>query len=290
MPGYGAGDIIRALDGLDDPRKALQELSERSCPLHRAIAAFVYGYLSDLESKRYDSNKLLIENDPEGLARAFGYYEVSAKLGLVEAASNVCHRLLKGAGVSKNYSAAREWCEKSAQHGDKYGYLGLGYIFHNGLGVEPDLKKAYKLYLLADGLKSDLYQLSVTSQMGALEQALTYQDINAAQRAASETDVEYASIIPDWQIACFASIKNVAEVARYQDEETYAVWSAWAEEFSTIFFSIDHRKSSSELISHRVNDLLAQVQEGTLDFGAVINSANSCITSYNDVFAPLRKD
>ena len=100
--------------------------------------------------------------------------------------SNICHRLLDGIGTPKNYVEARQYCEAAAQKGDKLAYLGLGLIYLHGWGVAANPVQAYTWYLLANGIESEIWQISVDNQTEYLENILGVADINKAQKAASE--------------------------------------------------------------------------------------------------------
>ncbi|MEX2258542.1 MAG: tetratricopeptide repeat protein [Woeseia sp.] len=178
---YGAEEMLKALDQLDEPMEILKAFTQADCDYRQGIGAFVLGYIWDLKSVQRDANGFWVGNSDKELVEAYAFYKISAESGNTYGQSNVCHRLLDGVGVPKNYVQARYHCEAAASKGDKLAYLGLGRIFLHGKGVEKNPLQAYVWYLLADGSGHDLWQISVDSQIKKLERVLSIDEINRAQ-------------------------------------------------------------------------------------------------------------
>ncbi|KAF9565588.1 HCP-like protein [Agrocybe pediades] len=67
------------------------------------------------------------------------------------AAAYLGRMYLRGEGVKADYSIARAWFERGAEHGDRECHNGLGIIYRDGLGVKPDMQKALHHFNAAAG-------------------------------------------------------------------------------------------------------------------------------------------
>ncbi|KAH9485480.1 putative Sel1-like repeat-containing protein C1B3.10c [Psilocybe cubensis] len=84
---------------------------------------------------------------------------------------------LRGEGVAVDYSMAKAWFERGAEHGDRECHNGLGIIYRDGLGVKPDTKKSVAHFNIAAGQELAEAQVNIGKyhyNRGELTLATTY--------------------------------------------------------------------------------------------------------------------
>lgn len=68
---------------------------------------------------------------------------------------------LRGEGVKVDYSLAKAWFDRAAEHGDREAHNGLGIMYRDGLGVKPDISKAMAHFNAAAGQELAEAQVNV---------------------------------------------------------------------------------------------------------------------------------
>lgn len=106
--------------------------------------------------------------DAGDLVQAIELYEKAAAQGQASAESQLARIYLEGgAGIKTDYAAAMHWAQKAATDGDSRGYLYLGKIYMQGLGVPVDLDRAANYFskgVQAGDMKAPRY-LGLLAQM-----------------------------------------------------------------------------------------------------------------------------
>jgi len=80
---------------------------------------------------------------------AYKEWRPLADEGIAHAEASVGWLYHNGLGVEKNLNSAFDWYQKSAEQGYAIGQHNLGIMYENGWGTEQNLKKARELYTLA---------------------------------------------------------------------------------------------------------------------------------------------
>ncbi|KAI9174260.1 hypothetical protein LWI28_014722 [Acer negundo] len=100
-------------------------------------------------------------------AKAFSWFSKAANKAtrqqLYSAYNGIGYLHVKGYGVDKkNYTKAKEYFEKAAEHEETGGHYNLGVMYYKGIGVKRDVKAACKYFLVAAnaGHQKAFYQLA----------------------------------------------------------------------------------------------------------------------------------
>ena len=81
--------------------------------------------------------------------KAVSCFELSARLGNLEALNSLGIMFAEGNGVEQSYETAREYFQEAADLGNIDALKSLGVIYENGLGVEQSGSRAFEYYKLA---------------------------------------------------------------------------------------------------------------------------------------------
>ena len=105
---------------------------------------------------------------PQDYAKALGWFERAANLGLAEAMNAIGILYQSGQGVPQDYGKAREWFERAAAKGDAGGMNNLGHLYANGQGVPQDYGKAREWFerAAAKGNANAMYNLGMIYESG----------------------------------------------------------------------------------------------------------------------------
>ena len=73
--------------------------------------------------------------------------------------------------MQKDYGEAIKWYKKAAEHGNDWGWNGLGNVYRYGNGVSQDYQKAAKMYIKAavQGNEIALENLKEIISLGKLQ-------------------------------------------------------------------------------------------------------------------------
>ena len=132
--------------GYDQDREnfdRIKELYERALKAGSPEAALSLGVL-------YKEGKLVAKD----LGLAFQYFTLASDMGSLQADVHIAHSLAAGVGIKRDYVAARRHYLEAADNDLAGGFLGLGYLYEFGLGVQIDLVKARAFYDLGAGTSS----------------------------------------------------------------------------------------------------------------------------------------
>ena len=98
----------------------------------------------------YKEGKLVAQD----LSIAFQYFTIASQLGSLQADVHIAHSLAAGLGIKRDYLAARRHYLEAADNDLAGGFMGLGYLYEFGLGVQIDLVKARAFYELGASTSS----------------------------------------------------------------------------------------------------------------------------------------
>ncbi|WP_191014251.1 tetratricopeptide repeat protein [Treponema zioleckii] len=104
----------------------------------------------NVESAAKDNNPIVQHNlgclyyIEENYSKARKYFTKAAEHGLEESAYNLGLIYCRGDGTKQNYTKAFKWFEKAPNIGAAQHFLGM--LYEDGIGVKQDLKKAVTCY------------------------------------------------------------------------------------------------------------------------------------------------
>lgn len=127
--------------------------------IYKAFEHYMRAAQSGVAVAEYNVGRMLEEN--KNYEAAAEYYEKSANQNNIGAQIKLGDCYYYGRGVRRNYSTAAQWYEKAAKQGDKEAQIDLAECYYDGTGVTQDYLEAFKWYVKAanQGESDAQYQL-----------------------------------------------------------------------------------------------------------------------------------
>jgi tetratricopeptide (TPR) repeat protein len=101
------------------------------------------------DDDRYSCLIAYANRELKNYSKAKELYKMAIEKGNSFAMNNLGYMFHNGEGVERNYSKAIELYKMAIEKGNSFAMNSLGYMFHNGLGVEQNRSKATELYKMA---------------------------------------------------------------------------------------------------------------------------------------------
>ena len=140
-----AMDLLFPADGVQDPSAALELL----LPLAKsgdAEAQYYCGWIYDFE----------LEENMETELQAYDWYVPAAEQGHIKASIGAAFNSFAQSSEPLDYALSKGFLEMSDDELNADGLYWIGFMYYNGLGLEPDYDKAFEYFLKAADMNSVL--------------------------------------------------------------------------------------------------------------------------------------